>query len=237
MPRSSCSASASARLSTLCWRRAPDVGVVAWERDPWLLRLALGQNDWSAALASGRLRLLLGSDLIEHAAAMRARGTRGAAPRSTPFWARSTGTSARGWIRRRCDRPLVLLCAGGLFVDDLAAALGRAGFAPYTLDIHRLSREELDRTMGRLRPAPDRGHQLHRRPGGVRGGEPLQADLLGDRSHHQRAAALPSRRVPPSRRSCSPIAAPRSTSCAPAASPTSSTCRWPPIWNGARRCR
>ena len=46
----------------------------------------------------------------------------------------------------------MLLCAGGLFVDDLAAALGRAGFAPYTLDIHRLSREELDRTMGRLRP-------------------------------------------------------------------------------------
>ena len=54
----------------------PDVGVIAWDRDPWLLRLALGQNDWSAALASGRLRLLLGTDLVEHAAAMRARGVR-----------------------------------------------------------------------------------------------------------------------------------------------------------------
>src|SRR4051794_4159834 len=24
----------------------PDLKIVAWERDPWLLRLALGQNDW-----------------------------------------------------------------------------------------------------------------------------------------------------------------------------------------------
>jgi spore maturation protein CgeB len=128
-----------------------DVGVVAWERDPWLLRLALGQNDWSAALASGRLRLLLGSDLIEHAAAMRARGT-AVLTAFHPF----LGTlyrHERAWLDPAAlDRPLVLLCAGGLFVDDLAATLGRAGFAPYTLDIHRLAREELDRTMGRLRP-------------------------------------------------------------------------------------
>ncbi len=132
-----------------------DVGVVAWERDPWLLRLALGQNDWSAALASGRLRLLLGSDLIEHAAAMRARG---AAVQTAfhPVFHPFLGTlyrHERTWLDPAAlDRPLVLLCAGGLFVDDLAAALGRAGFSPYTLDIHRLSREELDRTMGRLRP-------------------------------------------------------------------------------------
>jgi len=128
-----------------------DVRVVAWERDPWLLRLALGQNEWSAALASGRLRLLLGSDLIEHAAAMRARGT-AVLTAFHPF----LGTlyrHERAWLDPAAlDRPLVLLCAGGLFVDDLAAALGRAGFAPYTLDIHRLAREELDRTLGRLRP-------------------------------------------------------------------------------------
>src|SRR5205085_1371344 len=51
------------------------------------------------------------------------------------------------------SRPLVLLCAGGLFADDLAAALIGAGFAPYTIDIHRLSTEELERTATRLRPA------------------------------------------------------------------------------------
>src|SRR3990172_7741531 len=41
--------------------------VVAWERDPWLMRLALERNDWRADLASGRLRLLLGTDLVEEA--------------------------------------------------------------------------------------------------------------------------------------------------------------------------
>jgi len=128
-----------------------DVGVVAWERDPWLLRVALGQNDWSAALASGRLRLLLGADLVAHAAAMRARG----APVLTvfhPFLA-TLYRHERAWLDpATLDRPLALLCAGGLFVDDLTAALARVGFATYTLDVHRLSREELDRTMGRLQP-------------------------------------------------------------------------------------
>ena len=129
----------------------PDVGVVAWDRDPWILRLALGQNDWSAALASGRLRLLLGTDLVEHAEAMRARGA-AVLTAFHPF----LGTlyrHERAWLDPAAlDRPLVLLCAGGLFVDDLAAALARAGFSPYTIDIHRLAREELDRTMSRLRP-------------------------------------------------------------------------------------
>ena len=30
-----------------------DVGVVAWERDPWLLRLALGQNEWTRGAGVG----------------------------------------------------------------------------------------------------------------------------------------------------------------------------------------
>ena len=211
-------------------------GVVAWERDPWLLRLALGQNDWSAALASGRLRLLLGSDLVEHAAAMRARGARGADRVSSvsgddlPARARVAGSGAR-WTARWS-----LLCAGGLFVDDLAAALARAGFAPYTLDIHRLSREELDRTMRRLRPrliAAINYTEGLAEFAAAHGCKLICWEIDPD---DQRAAALPGagrRRA----RSCSPIAAPRSPSCAPAASPTSSTCRWPPISSGARRCR
>src|SRR5206468_3372517 len=41
---------------------------------------------------------------------------------------------------------------GGLFVDDLATALRQAGFALFTADIHRLSQEELGRTVRQLRP-------------------------------------------------------------------------------------
>src|SRR6185369_11839777 len=47
----------------------PDVAVVAWERDPWLVRLALGAHDWSRELGSGRLRLSLGCDLVALAGA------------------------------------------------------------------------------------------------------------------------------------------------------------------------
>jgi hypothetical protein len=147
-----------------------DLRVVAWERDPWLVRLALGQNDWAAALASGRLRLLLGSDLVEHAAATATSRATAAAARPAgaaggltagdgltvlhPFLA-TVYRHERTWLQPGDDaraRPLALICAGGLFTDDLTGALMRLGFAPYTIDIQRLSREELDRTVSRLRP-------------------------------------------------------------------------------------
>jgi spore maturation protein CgeB len=46
-----------------------------------------------------------------------------------------------------------MVCAGGLFVQDLAGALSRSGFAPYTLDLQRLSREELSRSIVHVHPA------------------------------------------------------------------------------------
>jgi spore maturation protein CgeB len=133
----------------------PDLRVVAWERDPWLLRLALAQNDWSAALTAGRLRLLLGSDLVEWAAARRQTNAPGARALTTlhPFLA-SVYQQERAWLdERTAARPLVVLCAGGLLTDDLGSALVDAGYAAYTLDVRRLAREELDRTVERLRPA------------------------------------------------------------------------------------
>jgi hypothetical protein len=145
----------------------PDLRIVAWERDPWLLRLALAQNDWTAAIADGRLRLLLASDLVEWAGAAVASAAAGAraAPRVTvfhPFLA-SVYRQERSWVATavaaaaggpaRPARPLALLCAGGVFTEDLAVALGTAGYDVYTLDLRRLAREELDRTVTRLRPA------------------------------------------------------------------------------------
>ena len=132
----------------------PDLRLVAWDRDPWLLRLALGRNDWSAALASGRLRLLLGSDLVEHASALAEIAAR--SPVVVHPFLVNIYRHERVWLQHEAGagaRPLVLLCAGGLFIDDLASALATAGFAPYTIDIHRLSTEELERTARRLRPA------------------------------------------------------------------------------------
>ena len=44
--------------------RFPNSSIVAWERDPWLLRLCLMQRDYSQLILSGRLRFCLGADLL-----------------------------------------------------------------------------------------------------------------------------------------------------------------------------
>ncbi|BDG08020.1 glycosyltransferase family protein [Anaeromyxobacter paludicola] len=121
--------------------------VVAWERDPWLMRLALSRHDLSGALRAGTLRLLLGSDLVEE----RRRGLRGGLVLH-PLLGQVYGVERR-LLEGRHDRPVAALASGGLFVQDLAAGLERAGLAPFTLDLGRLSREELSRSLGRLRPA------------------------------------------------------------------------------------
>ncbi len=121
--------------------------VVAWERDPWIMRLALERNDWRRDLASGRLRLLLGTDLVEEARR---------APRlpvvAHPLLGQVYATE-RALLGVGASRPVAMVCAGGLFVRDLGQALSRAGFAPFTLDLQRLSREELSRSLSRARPA------------------------------------------------------------------------------------
>jgi spore maturation protein CgeB len=130
----------------------PDRQVVAWERDPWLVRLALGGNDWSRELASGRLRLLMGSDLVGYIA-----GGRAAPPAPVtlfhPFLSLVYRNERALLEPGATTRPLILLGAGGLLADDLASALGRAGFSLYTIDVHRLSQEELDRSVRQLGPA------------------------------------------------------------------------------------
>jgi spore maturation protein CgeB len=121
--------------------------VLAWERDPWMMRLALQRHDWRAELASGRLRLLLGTDLLEEA------------PRTalSPILAHpllgQVYAIERTLLAPTAARPVAMVCAGGLFVRDLADALSNCGFSPYTLDIQRLSREELSRSVSRVRPA------------------------------------------------------------------------------------
>jgi spore maturation protein CgeB len=127
----------------------PETAIVAWERDPWLVRLALGRNDWSRDLASGRLRLLMGSDLVE---ALRDGGAPPAPIVFHPFLS-IVYRNEKALLDGAAARPLALLCAGGLFADDLAAALTAAGFAIYTVDVRRLSEDELARTVRRLRPA------------------------------------------------------------------------------------
>ncbi|MEA2700819.1 MAG: spore maturation protein CgeB, partial [Myxococcales bacterium] len=129
----------------------PKANITAWDRDPWLLRLALQRHDWTEALTSGRLRLQLGTDLVAHAAA--SDGLIGPGVVLHPLL--GAVYQNERWLLEAgaARRPLVALGAGGLFTDDLASALRGEGYAVYTLDIHRLSEEELARSLRVLAPA------------------------------------------------------------------------------------
>ncbi len=118
--------------------------VVAWERDPWLLRLCLAGHDLAHALRSGQLRLALASDLLdlipwkgpvlEH-----------------PLLGRVYGNE-RVLLEAGAPQPRALLAAGELFVEDLAAALRRQGFSVLTWEILRHAQEELQLAARRVAP-------------------------------------------------------------------------------------
>ncbi|MCZ6598254.1 MAG: glycosyltransferase [Planctomycetota bacterium] len=118
--------------------------VVAWERDPWLLRLWLMRADRSEELGSGRLRLALGADLLDVAPAEMEIVEH-------PFLGQVYAREIR-LLRAGVGPKRALLCEGGLFVDQIGDALRSLGYDLWTLDLVRLAVEELDRTVERFDP-------------------------------------------------------------------------------------
>ncbi|MCP4867893.1 MAG: glycosyltransferase [Proteobacteria bacterium] len=123
-----------------------DVRVVAWERDPWILRLLLEAHDLSKAINRGKLWLRLGADLldeVEHA------------PDRTviahPFFAAHYAAEAR-LLQDGLGERRALVCDGTLFVDDVADALRAEGFTVGTWEPKRLAKEELDHAASRWEP-------------------------------------------------------------------------------------
>lgn len=118
--------------------------VLAWDRDPWLLRLFLSAHDVSAALRSGRLTLSLGADLVD--------GIQDELPRDAvvhPFFADQYRIEF-ALLQTDLLPDRALLCAGTLFVDDLADSLAEAGYSCFTWDVERLSPKELAITAKRF---------------------------------------------------------------------------------------
>jgi spore maturation protein CgeB len=120
--------------------------VTVWDRDPFLLRLALSRHDWSEPLASGRLVLALGCDLFAQLGPL-------AAARLVLHPLLSQVYRNERALLMAAPHRRALVCAGGLFVDDLADALRDDGYAVYTLDASRLAIEELTLTVQVTSPA------------------------------------------------------------------------------------
>ena len=123
----------------------PKARILAWERDPWLLRQVLERRDWTAAMRRGQLKFLLTSDLLEVARSGRPR--------------RLVTHPLLGDIYRMeralLDAPperIALVAAGGLFVDDVAGALAAEGLGAFTWDLETWSREEIVRVAAELKP-------------------------------------------------------------------------------------
>ena len=134
------------QLNALLQRTQAPRQIIAWERDPWLLRLSLSRYDFQAPLVSGQLQFKLGVDLITQIPQLDQRTVV-----YHPFLKRCYHHDVRllesGLKSRRA-----LVRSGSLFVDDLSEALRSKGYSVYLWDTHILSPEELARTVHAFTP-------------------------------------------------------------------------------------
>jgi len=122
----------------------PAAEVVAWDRDPWMLRLLLSRRDLTADIRAGRLRLALGPDLL-------AVDLEQARVVEHPVLKSVYGHELRAW-REGLGGPYALLCSQALFANDLARDLRGRGFVPWSIDVERVDAQELTHTVGALKP-------------------------------------------------------------------------------------
>jgi hypothetical protein len=130
----------------LCELR-PSSHVVAWDRDPWLVRLALAEHDFARAIRERRIRFSLGVDLVEEI-------ERATAWRVLPHPLLSAvyAHEKRLLDTGRTQTRRAALALGGLLVDDLAPCLADEGFEVLPFDLERWSIEELTYAIERYDP-------------------------------------------------------------------------------------
>jgi spore maturation protein CgeB len=126
--------------------RFPETGITAWEKDPWLLRLFLMRRDYSQHLASGTLRVSLGTDLVRHAPLPESY-TVVYHPLMKEIYRNETGLLVSGIGERK-----VIINTGGLFVDDAASAFKLLGYTPFYLDLRNISLEEIEHSVVQFMP-------------------------------------------------------------------------------------
>lgn len=127
--------------------RAPQAKIIAWERDPWLLRQALTLHDWSRPLIGDRLRFALNADLGPLVQSGLEAGVV-----FHPLLSRLY-TNEAALVRDGVRSNRALVCCGTLFVDSLADALREEGYSVLSLDSERISEEEAHQVIRTWEPA------------------------------------------------------------------------------------
>ncbi len=134
-------------------RTRPTAKITVWDRDPWLIRLALGRQDYHRSLASGRLTVALGADLIEHLPHLHERNVvfhptfrgiyKDEKHLADDAISGSVPTEGRRWIG---------LGMGGVVVSYIADSLRREGYSIFPLEVQRWDPRETEIALRKLRP-------------------------------------------------------------------------------------
>jgi spore maturation protein CgeB len=125
---------------------APKAQIIAWERDPWMLRQALALRDWCPALKTDRLRFALNADLVP----LIQNEVQGPSI-FHPLLARIY-TNELELLKSGCSEPRALVCCGTLFVDSLTQSLRAQGFSILSFDVERISHEEAEVVFNTWKP-------------------------------------------------------------------------------------
>ncbi len=120
--------------------------VVAWDRDPWMMRILLSRRDFTRALLTRRLQLRLGPDLLDVEAGPEDKLVR------HPVLESVYSLELEAWAQAR-PRRIVLMCTRGLFVKDVAEELQARGYVPWRVEVERVDVGEFERTVRKVAPA------------------------------------------------------------------------------------
>ncbi len=134
-------------------RTRPNCKVIAWDRDPWLMRLALTGQDYKYSLGTGRLTLCLGADLIQHLPSMPDYRLV-MHPVLREFYEDElllTQEAARGEYDA-AERRWVGLGMGGVVYNELSAAVRAEGYSVFPLEVRRWDPRETRIALKALRP-------------------------------------------------------------------------------------
>lgn len=125
----------------------PDRKIMVWDRDPWLVRLFLMQKDYSEAILSGNMKLLMGTDLLSYI------------PRIDnfsviyhPLLKEIYHNEAELIVTGIGDRR-VLINEGRLFIDDVVLTLKELGYTPFYLNLKKISMNEIEYAVIQFMPS------------------------------------------------------------------------------------
>lgn len=134
-------------------RTRPNASIVVWERDPWLIRLALTRQDYTRSLTNGRLTLALAADLIDHLPRLHeCRVVLHPTFRGIYVDEMQLVTDAITGARTADSRRWIGLGMGGIVVSYIADSLRTSGYSVFPFEMQRWDAREVEISMRKLQP-------------------------------------------------------------------------------------